>query len=172
MTGDGIHGVTFASVELHHRSETMGSGAVQIGNPIEEKRLLDACLVCRDEGLIHAITDCGAGGFSSAIGEMARRLGADVQLDRAPLKYSGLAPWEVFLSESQERMVMAVAPEDGRMLGRRPAVAIPSHGYSTGRDTGSSELVGTWSLALKRVDPKTGAVIFKKAQGGDDKQDE
>jgi phosphoribosylformylglycinamidine synthase len=85
---------------------------VQIGNAVEEKRLLDAILACREAGLIRAITDCGAGGFSSAIGEMGEAIGAEVHLDRAPLKYPGLAPWEVFLSESQERMVMAVAPED------------------------------------------------------------
>lgn len=108
---DGIHGATFSSAAMTARTMEVNATAVQIGNAVEEKRLLDAILACRDAGLIRALTDCGAGGFSSAIGEMAEAIGATVYLDRAPLKYSGLAPWEVFLSESQERMVLAVAPE-------------------------------------------------------------
>jgi phosphoribosylformylglycinamidine synthase subunit PurSL len=109
---DGIHGATFSSAAMTHETIDVNSQAVQIGNPIEEKRLLDALLVCRDEGLIRAVTDCGAGGFSSAVGEMGKKLGVEVHLDRAPLKYTGLAPWEIFLSESQERMVLAVAEAD------------------------------------------------------------
>ena len=109
---DGIHGATFSSTAMTSETIVVNSQAVQIGNPIEEKRLLDAMLACRDAGLIHAITDCGAGGFSSAIGEMGEEMGATVELERAPLKYSGLSPWEIFVSESQERMVMAVAPDD------------------------------------------------------------
>ncbi|MCB9176117.1 MAG: phosphoribosylformylglycinamidine synthase [Caldilineae bacterium] len=109
---DGIHGATFSSAEMTAETITVNSQAVQIGNAVEEKRVLDAVLACRDADLIRAITDCGAGGFSSAIGEMGEPIGASVELDRAPLKYSGLAPWEIFVSESQERMVMAVAPED------------------------------------------------------------
>ncbi len=109
---DGIHGATFSSTAMTHETVSVNAQAVQIGNPIEEKRMLDAILVCRDHGLIRAITDCGAGGFSSAIGEMGKRLGAEVHLERAPLKYAGLAPWEIFVSESQERMVLAVAPEN------------------------------------------------------------
>lgn len=108
---DGIHGATFSSLELHTDSETVSSGAVQIGDPITERKTMDAVLRARDEDLFHAITDCGAGGFSSAVGEMAVGLGAEVHLDRAPLKYAGLSPWEIWISEAQERMVLAV-PRD------------------------------------------------------------
>jgi phosphoribosylformylglycinamidine synthase len=108
---DGIHGATFSSVELSEDSEMLSAGAVQIGNPIEEKRVLDALLVARDEGLLNAVTDCGAGGFSSAVGEMGEETGAVVHLDRAPLKYDGLAYSEIWISEAQERMVLSVAPE-------------------------------------------------------------
>ncbi len=109
---DGIHGATFSSAELHEGSETVSAGAVQIGNPIEEKRVLDALLVARDAGLLSAVTDCGAGGFSSAVGEMGEHTGARVQLDRAPLKYDGLSYAEIWISEAQERMVLAVAPRN------------------------------------------------------------
>ena len=107
---DGIHGATFSSRELTEESEVVSSGAVQIGNPIEEKKVLDAILRLRDENLCRAVTDCGAGGFSSAVGEMGEETGADVYLERAPLKYDGLGPTEVWISEAQERMVMAVDP--------------------------------------------------------------
>ncbi|MCB9877111.1 MAG: phosphoribosylformylglycinamidine synthase subunit PurL [Planctomycetes bacterium] len=107
---DGIHGATFSSLELHTESETLSSGAVQIGDPITERKVMDAVMACADRDLFSAITDCGAGGFSSAVGEMAEGLGADVQLDAAPLKYAGLAPWEIWISEAQERMVLAVPP--------------------------------------------------------------
>ncbi len=113
---DGIHGATFSSTGMTAATSEVNATAVQIGNAVEEKRLLDAILVCRDAGLVQALTDCGAGGFSSAIGEMGEAVGVAVELDRAPLKYSGLAPWEIFLSESQERMVMAVAPADVRQV--------------------------------------------------------
>ncbi|MCS6852144.1 MAG: phosphoribosylformylglycinamidine synthase subunit PurL [Gemmataceae bacterium] len=108
---DGIHGATFSSLELTSESETVSSGAVQIGNAITEKKMLDVLLQARDRGLYHAITDCGAGGFSSAIGEMAEKLGAVVQLDQAPLKYEGLTYTEIWISEAQERMILAVPPE-------------------------------------------------------------
>lgn len=108
---DGIHGATFSSGEMTDRTIEVNSSAVQIGHPIEEKRMFDAILAAREEGLIRAITDCGAGGFSSAVGEMGSETGACIALDRAPLKYPGLSPWEILLSESQERMVLAVAPE-------------------------------------------------------------
>ncbi|MBX3462489.1 MAG: phosphoribosylformylglycinamidine synthase subunit PurL [Planctomycetes bacterium] len=108
---DGIHGATFSSLELHTESETLSSGAVQIGDPITERKVMDAVLRCADEDLFSAITDCGAGGFSSAIGEMAEGLGAEVELRHAPLKYRGLAPWEIWISEAQERMVLAVPPD-------------------------------------------------------------
>ncbi|OPX88062.1 MAG: Phosphoribosylformylglycinamidine synthase 2 [Pelotomaculum sp. PtaB.Bin104] len=109
---DGIHGATFSSGEMTDRTIDVNSSAVQIGHPIEEKRTFDAILAARDEGLIRAITDCGAGGFASAIGEMGEEVGARIALDRAPLKYPGLAPWEILESESQERMVLAAAPEN------------------------------------------------------------
>jgi phosphoribosylformylglycinamidine synthase len=105
---DGIHGATFSSVELTAESEKVSGGAVQIGNAITEKKLLDVLLQARDRGLYHAITDCGAGGFSSAVGEMGERIGAAVELDKAPLKYDGLSYTEIWISESQERMVVAV----------------------------------------------------------------
>ena len=112
---DGIHGATFSSAELTDTHADEFAHAVQIGNAIEEKRVLDAILRARDEHpepLYHAITDCGAGGFSSAVGEMGSRLGAEVHLDRAPLKYDGLTYTEVWISEAQERMVLAVPPEN------------------------------------------------------------
>ncbi len=105
---DGIHGATFSSAELTHESETLSGGAVQIGNAITEKMLADVILEARDRGLYSAITDCGAGGFSSAVGEMGEETGAEVWLDRAPLKYSGLSYTEIWISEAQERMVLAV----------------------------------------------------------------
>ena len=112
---DGIHGATFSSAELTDTHADEFSHAVQIGNPIEEKRLLDAILRARDaEGgpLFSAITDCGAGGFSSAVGEMGEYVGADVHLDKAPLKYDGLSYTEIWISEAQERMVLAVPQEN------------------------------------------------------------
>ena len=107
---DGIHGATFSSRELTEDSEEVSSGAVQIGNPLEEKKVLDGLMRVRDENLCRAVTDCGAGGFSSAVGEMGEHTGAEVYLDRAPLKYPGLGPTEVWISEAQERMVLAVDP--------------------------------------------------------------
>ena len=109
---DGIHGATFSSVELTGESESISGGAVQIGNAIAQKMVLDVVLQARDRGLFRSITDCGAGGFSSAVGEMASELGAEVQLDRAPLKYTGLSYTEIWISEAQERMVLAVPPAD------------------------------------------------------------
>lgn len=101
---DGIHGATFSSANLSDQSPP---SAVQIGNAIEEKKLIDFLLRSRDEGLYTCITDCGAGGFSSAIGEMTKNTGAKVFLEKAPLKQKGLAPWEIWVSESQERMVIS-----------------------------------------------------------------
>jgi phosphoribosylformylglycinamidine synthase II len=109
---DGIHGATFSSAELTHETgQTVGS-VVQIGDPITEKAMLEAILRARDEHLYTAITDCGAGGFSSAVGEMGARIGVEVELSDVPLKYPGLRPWEIWLSEAQERMVLAVPPEN------------------------------------------------------------
>ncbi len=147
---DGIHGATFSSAELTATHADEFSHAVQIGNAIEEKRVLDAVMRARDGEterrrdeetgnarqpgsagsasldlsvssslcLFHAITDCGAGGFSSAVGEMGRELGAEVHLERAPLKYDGLSYTEIWISEAQERMVLAVPPENVPALRR------------------------------------------------------
>ncbi len=108
---DGIHGATFSSIELTAQSEAVSGGSVQIGNAITEKMVVDVIVQARDLGLLHAITDCGAGGFSSAVGEMGAELGAEVELERAPLKYQGLSYTEIWISEAQERMVLAVPPE-------------------------------------------------------------
>ena len=116
---DGIHGATFSSSELTGSHADEFGHAVQIGNAVTEKTLLEAILQARDEPggcLYSAITDCGAGGFSSAVGEMGCELGAVVQLEKAPLKYSGLSPTEIWISEAQERMVLAVPPESMKRL--------------------------------------------------------
>lgn len=105
---DGIHGATFSSVELDEHSEVVSSGAVQIGNPIEEKKVADFLLRARDAGLYSCVTDCGAGGLSSALGEMASECGARVDLEKVPLKYDGLSHSEIWISEAQERMVISV----------------------------------------------------------------
>ena len=114
MTGgrigkDGIHGATFSSEELHEGSPVT---AVQIGDPITQKRMFDFLLIARDRGLYRSITDNGAGGLSSSVGEMSEDTGGfELHLDRAPLKYPGLQPWEILISEAQERMTLAVPPE-------------------------------------------------------------
>ncbi|MDH5419113.1 MAG: phosphoribosylformylglycinamidine synthase subunit PurL [Candidatus Bathyarchaeota archaeon] len=107
---DGIHGVTFASAELTRKSEEVSRPAVQIANPIEEEKLKRAITRTRDEGLGSAITDLGGGGISCATGEMANRsnCGVYVELEKVPLKYPGMAPWEIYISESQERMLLSV----------------------------------------------------------------
>ncbi len=103
---DGIHGVNFASLELDRKSQEFSSGAVQIGNPIEEKKLADLMLAARDMDYVNSTTDCGGGGLSSAIGELAAGSGCEVWLDKIPLKYAGLSPAEIWISEAQERMVV------------------------------------------------------------------
>ncbi|MFH1616021.1 MAG: phosphoribosylformylglycinamidine synthase subunit PurL [Planctomycetota bacterium] len=108
---DGIHGATFSSGEMTHEHETIFSHAVQIGNAITEKKMLDTILQAREEGLYSAITDCGAGGLSSAVGEMGEKLGAEIELEKVPLKYAGLNYTEIWISEAQERMVLAVPPD-------------------------------------------------------------
>jgi phosphoribosylformylglycinamidine synthase II len=107
---DGIHGVTFASAELTRKSEEISRPAVQIANPIEEEKLKRAILEIRDRQLGSSITDLGGGGLSSAIGERAHlaNCGAHVELSKVPLKSSGLAPWEIYVSESQERMLLSI----------------------------------------------------------------
>jgi phosphoribosylformylglycinamidine synthase len=108
---DGIHGATFASEQLTDESGAVSYTSVQIGNPIVEKKVIDILLQARDRGLYSRITDCGAGGLSSAVGEMGEETGARVDLDKVPLKYSGLNYAEIWISEAQERMVIAVPPE-------------------------------------------------------------
>jgi len=114
MTGgrigkDGIHGATFSSEELHEGSPVT---AVQIGDPITQKKMTDFLLIARDRALYRAITDNGAGGLSSSVGEMATLCGGcDMDLSKAPLKYAGLKPWEILISEAQERMSLAVSRE-------------------------------------------------------------
>jgi phosphoribosylformylglycinamidine synthase len=113
---DGIRGATFSSMTMDDATlETAGS-SVQIGAPIVEKKVSEVILAARDAGLYSGITDCGAGGLSSAVGEMASELGADVELSKVELKYPGLAPWEIWLSEAQERMVLSVHPDKMREL--------------------------------------------------------
>jgi len=109
---DGIHGATFSSVELHQESEKTSSGAVQIGDPITEKKMADVLLKARDKRLYTCVTDCGAGGLSSAVGEMGAELGAEVDLEKVPVKYHGISYAEIWISEAQERMVLAVPPEN------------------------------------------------------------
>jgi len=112
---DGIHGATFSSAELTDTHADEFAHAVQIGNAITEKRCLDALLRARDEAggcLYHAVTDCGAGGLSSAVGEMGADVGAVVDLETVPLKYAGLRYDEIWISEAQERMVLAVPPHN------------------------------------------------------------
>ncbi|HUF98815.1 MAG TPA: phosphoribosylformylglycinamidine synthase subunit PurL [Ilumatobacter sp.] len=106
---DGIRGATFSSLTMDATTGEVAGASVQIGDPIVEKLLIDVLIGA--EHLYSAITDCGAGGLSSAVGEMAEHSGADVELQLVPLKYAGLEPWEVWLSEAQERMVVAVPPE-------------------------------------------------------------
>jgi len=109
---DGLHGATFSSAAMGEASHEEDQQAVQIGNPIEEKKTLDVILEARERGLIEFVTDCGAGGFSSAAGEMLSETGGNLYLERAPLKETGMLSWQIFLSESQERMVLAVRQEN------------------------------------------------------------
>ena len=109
---DGIHGATFSSQAL---DETSPTSAVQIGDPITQKKMLDFLLEARDRKLFRGITDNGAGGLSSSLGEMAEKVaggrgGVRIDLHKCPLKYPGLSPWEILVSESQERMSLAVSP--------------------------------------------------------------
>lgn len=108
---DGLRGATFSSMTMDAQTGEVAGASVQIGEPIVEKGLIDVTLIARDRQLYHAITDCGAGGLSSAVGEMVSKMGGVVQIEHILLKYPGLAPWEIWLSEAQERMVLAVPPE-------------------------------------------------------------
>src|SRR5512136_2209413 len=111
---DGIHGVTFASAELTEKSEEISRPAVQIADPIEEEKVKRAMIEIRDRELGSATTDLGGGGMSSSVGETGDRFdcGVTVELGKVPLKYQGLAPWEIYISESQERMLITVPPEN------------------------------------------------------------
>ena len=108
---DGLRGATFSSMTMDAQTGEVSGASVQIGDPITEKGLIDVIVRARDLELYNDITDCGAGGLSSAVGEMASSIGCDVDLTKVKLKYAGLAPWEIWLSEAQERMVVAVAPQ-------------------------------------------------------------
>jgi phosphoribosylformylglycinamidine synthase II len=108
---DGLRGATFSSMTMDAQTGQVAGASVQIGDPITEKGLIEVLLRARDQRLYHAVTDCGAGGLSSAVGEMSSSCGADIELKDVRLKYPGLAPWEIWLSEAQERMVLAVSPD-------------------------------------------------------------
>ena len=144
---DGIHGATFSSIELSSESESKSGGSVQIGHAIHEKTLTDFVLAASEENLFNAITDCGAGGLSSAVGEMGAEMGAEVDLKKVPLKYDGLSATEVWISEAQERMVLAVAPSQWPRLAeiaRQEGVeATP-----IGTFTGNGQLVLRWNGEL------------------------
>jgi len=109
---DGLRGATFSSMTMNAQTGEVSGASVQIGDPITEKGLIDVIVSARDLDLYNDITDCGAGGLSSAVGEMASTIGCAVELTHVRLKYPGLAPWEIWLSEAQERMVLAVPPEN------------------------------------------------------------
>ncbi len=135
---DGVGGATFSSQSMNTSTADVAGSAVQIGDPVVEKGLIDVVLEAREQGLYTAITDCGAGGLSSAVGEMAEVLGATVDLALVPRKYPGLAPWETWLSEAQERMVVATdQPEELLALARRWQV----EATTIGRFTGDGHLV-------------------------------
>ncbi|MCD4793518.1 MAG: hypothetical protein K8R54_09815 [Bacteroidales bacterium] len=129
---DGIHGATFSSTEINEKSP---QSAVQIGSPITQKKLSDFMIVAARKGLIKSSTDNGAGGLSSSVGELAEITnGALVNLEKVPLKYSGLKPWEIFVSESQERMTLVVEPENSKALfdlAKNMEVEITDIGYFT-----------------------------------------
>ncbi len=111
---DGIHGVTFASLTLEESSEEESRGAVQLGDPITEEPLFHACFEANEKGLVEGMKDLGGGGLSSCAGEMAldAGLGAEIDLEKVPLKEEDMEPWEIWISESQERMMLAVKPEN------------------------------------------------------------
>jgi len=138
---DGIHGATFSSQELHAGSPVT---AVQLGDPITQKKMMDFLLEARDLGMFKALTDNGAGGLSSSIGEMAQFTGGcEIWLDKPPLKYAGLDPWEILISESQERMTVAVSPskyDDFKALAERRGVECTA----VGRFTNSGKFICTY----------------------------
>ncbi|MFP4098165.1 MAG: phosphoribosylformylglycinamidine synthase subunit PurL [Alphaproteobacteria bacterium] len=139
---DGIHGATFSSEALDEGSPAT---AVQIGDPITQKKMSDALIKeVRDRGWYNAITDNGAGGLSSSVGEMAEQSGGfHVELEKVPLKYPGLAPWEIWISESQERMTLAVPPENvDKLIRHLEKRGVEATVIGTFTDTGHAEV--TW----------------------------
>lgn len=136
---DGIRGATFSSLPMDHTTQEHSGSSVQIGAPITEKKVAEAIVAARDAGMYSAVTDCGAGGLSSAVGEMAAKLGADVELRAVTLKYPGLAPWEIWLSEAQERMVVAV-PERNMAALRALCDELDVGLYDLGSFTGDGRL--------------------------------
>ncbi len=129
---DGLRGATFSSSEL---TEGAPLGSVQVGDPVVERKVLELIVRARDERLYHAITDCGAGGLSSAVSEMGASLGVQVDLDKVPLKQQGMKPWQIWLSESQERMVLAVPPrslERLKQIAHEEGVELSAIGHFTG----------------------------------------
>jgi phosphoribosylformylglycinamidine synthase len=156
---DGIHGATFSSVELTEESEHISGGAVQIGNPVTEKMMMDVILAARDRGLYSAITDCGAGGFSSAVGEMGEETGAEVWLDKAPLKYSGLSYTEIWISEAQERMVLSVPPKNWEEF----RALCASEGVEA---TAIGQFTNTRQLVLKYGDQQVGTLSMEFLHDG------
>lgn len=132
---DGLRGATFSSMPMDSQTGEVASSCVQIGDPIVAKGLIEVITRAQEAKLYNAITDCGAGGLSSAVGEMGSKLGVDVELSFVPLKYPGLLPWEIWLSEAQERMVLAVPKENMthlRALCRLYDVEITDIGALTG----------------------------------------
>ncbi len=111
---DGIHGVTFASAELTEASEMESRSAVQLGDPITKEPTIHVCLEANEKGLLDGMKDLGGGGLSCVVGEMALAagFGAEVQLEKVPLKEEDMSPWEIWVSESQERMMFAVNPKN------------------------------------------------------------
>jgi phosphoribosylformylglycinamidine synthase len=156
---DGIHGATFSSAELTSQSETVSGGAVQIGNAITEKMLLDVLMAARDRGLYSAVTDCGAGGFSSAVGEMGENIGAEVWLERVPLKYEGLSYTEIWISEAQERMTLSVPEEHWEEL----SALCASEGVEA---TIIGRFVPTGRLVLKYNDQQVADLSMEFLHGG------
>ena len=111
---DGIHGVTFASTELTDESEESSRSAVQVGDPITKEPLIHVTLECNRKGLLEGLKDFGGGGLSCVCGELAydAGFGAEIHLDNIPLKEEGLIPWEIWISESQERMMFLVSEKN------------------------------------------------------------
>lgn len=140
---DGLHGATFSSCAL---SESVPSTAVQIGDPITQKKMGEMLKEARDISLYRAITDNGAGGLSSSCGEMATLTGGlKIDLANVPLKYEGLSPWEIFLSESQERMTIAVSPEKSKEYHEfSKRFRVESTNIGTFTDSGKLHIVDKW----------------------------